>query len=204
MPMVDTRGQLCPKPLIMAKEVFNTLSPGEQMEVLTDNETSLQNLVNFFTALKAIPVTEKHGDGWHVYATKPLSGSSPAVNPESYCQTSTANATDDYVICIKSNCMGHGDDELGKILIRGFINSLAEMKGLPSHIIFYNSGVQLAVKDTDTAQSLLKLEDMGVSIVLCGTCVDYYELKEKIAVGLISNMYHITTLLTQAAKVIVP
>lgn len=204
MPIIDTRGQLCPKPLIMAKEVFNTLSAGEQMEVLSDSDTSLHNLVNFFTALKAIPVTEKHADGWHIFASKPLSGATPNVNPESYCEKPSTNTIGDYVICIKSNRMGDGDDELGKLLIRGFINSLAEMEQLPSHIIFYNSGVHLAVINTDTAQSLITLEDKGVSIVLCGTCVDFFDIKQQLGVGIISNIYNITQLLTQASKVIVP
>ena len=204
MPIIDTRGELCPKPLIMAKEVFNTLSAGEQMEVLTDSETTLQNLVNFLTALKAMPVTEKHNDGWHVYASKPLTEQQNNLNPESFCEIKQSKATGNWVVSINSNCMGHGNDDLGKILIRGFINSLAEQSQLPSHIIFYNSGVQLAVKGTDTSESLIKLEDKGVTIVLCGTCVDFYQIKEQIGVGIISNMYQITTILTQADKVIVP
>ncbi|MBN2742492.1 selenium metabolism protein YedF [Breznakibacter xylanolyticus] len=204
MPIIDTRGQLCPKPLIMAKQVFNTLEPGQIMEVLTDHETSLSNLMNFFTALKAIPVSEKHDDGWHVYATKPLSGHVEPVNPEAFCQTSNATPTGKHVVCLTSNLMGKGDDQLGALLMRGFINALAEQDVLPSHIICYNGAVKLAIKGTDTLTSLITMENQGVNIILCGTCVDFFDIKPQIGTGTISNMYQITQILSQASKVIYP
>jgi selenium metabolism protein YedF len=204
MKSIDTKGQLCPKPLIMAKQLFNELAAGEQMEILTDNETSLHNLVNFFTALKALPVTEKHDNVWHVFVSKPLKGVETDLSPEDFCETPTAKGLGRYVVVVKNDQMGHGDEALGRILIRGFINALGEQQPLPSHIIFYNSGVKLAVKDTDTAKSLTELENKGVTVVLCGTCVDFYDLKEQLAVGMISNMYHITNLLREADKVINP
>lgn len=205
MKTVDTCGELCPKPLIMAKKVYNELLPGEQMEVLTDNGTSLGNLTNFFTALKAMPVNEKHGNVWHVYVSKPLTDVQADAQPEDYCQTQPPhNQFGRYVVTVNSDQMGLGDPDLGKILIRGFINALSEQETLPTHIVFYNSGVKLTVKGSDTADSLAKLEAKGVAIVLCGTCVDFYELKGETAVGTISNMYHITNLLREAEKVIVP
>ncbi len=100
--------------------------------------------------------------------------------------------------------MGNGSDELGKILIRGFLNSLIKQEQLPKHIILYNAGVLLAADGTDTADSLLELENKGVQIVLCGTCVDFFQIKEKIKTGLVSNMMHITSLLIEAPRVIVP
>jgi selenium metabolism protein YedF len=114
------------------------------------------------------------------------------------------NQTNKYTILIKSNRMGSGNDDLGKILIRGFLNSLIKQEQLPSHIILYNAGVLLAVKDSDTAASMLEMEQRGVQIVLCGTCVDFFQIKEQIAAGQISNMAHITSLLIDAPKVIVP
>jgi selenium metabolism protein YedF len=204
MKSVDTRGQLCPKPLIMAKQMFNELAAGEQLDVITDSETSLNNLVNFFTALKALPVTEKHDTIWHVYISKPLKDDVVDLKPEDFCETTLPNGLGRYIITIKSDQMGQGDAELGRLLIRAFINTLAEQAQLPSHIVFYNSGVKLAVKETDTAQSLIDLENKGVTVVLCGTCVDFYGLKGQLAVGMISNMYHITNLMREANKVIAP
>ncbi|MFT3739371.1 MAG: sulfurtransferase-like selenium metabolism protein YedF [Breznakibacter sp.] len=204
MKTIDTCGELCPKPLIMAKKAYNELLAGEQMEVLTDNATSLSNLTNFFTAVKAMPVSEKHGNVWHVYVSKPLTETQETVKAEDYCETTTAKGSGRYVVTIKGDQMGMGDPELGKILICSFISALVEQDELPSHVIFYNSGVKLTVKGTDTADSLAKLETKGVTIVICGTCVDFYGLKGQNAVGTVSNMYHIANLLHDAEKVIVP
>jgi len=116
----------------------------------------------------------------------------------------STNQNNKYTILIKSNSMGSGNDDLGKILIRGFLNSLIKQEQLPTHIILYNAGVLLAVKDSDTAVSMLEMEQKGVQIVLCGTCVDFFQIKEQIAAGEISNMAYITSLLIEAPKVIVP
>jgi len=199
---IDTCGNLCPKPLIMTKKALDQLKSGEAFEVLTDNDTSHQNLMSYLEALKANPVSEKSGNIWTIKASKP-SEMSAAIAVEDYCET-PAKRQGNYVVVIKNQVMGFGDDDLGKLLIRGFINSLKEQDKLPSHIILYNAGVLLTVDGTDTAQSLKELNDNGVAVIVCGTCVDFYQIKEKLGVGTISNMYHITTILTSTEKIIYP
>lgn len=202
MNTIDTRGQLCPKPLIMTKQVLDTMTPGEEFEVLTDNDTSHQNLMSYLEALKAEPLSEKNDNIWTITATKPQNMRQD-IEAEEYCEMPNTNMGN-YAVVLKSQYMGQGDEELGKILIRGFINSLKEQEKLPSHIIMYNSGVLLATKDTDTAQSISALQNNGVTVIVCGTCVDFYHIKEKLGVGTISNMYHITTILTATEKIIYP
>jgi selenium metabolism protein YedF len=201
MTTIDTRGELCPKPLIMTKKALDTIKDGEEFEVLTDNDTSHQNLMNYLEALKADPLSEKTDNIWHITATKPININNE-LTAEEFC--STPLRTNDYVVVVSSQCMGQGDDELGKLLIRGFINSLNEQEKLPTHIILYNSGVMLASNDTDTVQSLVLLQKKGVSVVVCGTCVDFFGIKDKLGAGMISNMYHITTILTSTTKIIYP
>ena len=110
----------------------------------------------------------------------------------------------DYAVVIRSHVMGYGDDKLGALLMRSSICSLCELERLPSVIILYNTGVKLAVQGADSADSLLKLQNAGVSILLCGTCVDYFEVKDLIAVGKISNMVSINNTLTKMGNIIYP
>ena len=100
--------------------------------------------------------------------------------------------------------MGEGEAELGQILLRAFINSLKEADKLPSAILLYNNGVKVALKGTDTALSLQALEEKGIVIIACGTCLDYYEVKDKLAVGMISNMYTLTRYMSEAGHIVYP
>lgn len=199
MKTIDTRGQLCPAPLIMAKKGINEATPDEEIEILTDNDTACQNLENYLTELKLNPQIRTEGDV-HIFSiTAPeLVASSPS--PESFCAT----PANDYVVAIKSDAMGTGDEDLGHLLMRAFINSLNAADKLPTAILLYNSGVKVALRDTDTALSLQELEDKGVAIIACGTCVEYFGVKESLAVGMISNMYTITKYLSEAGHVVYP
>jgi selenium metabolism protein YedF len=107
-----------------------------------------------------------------------------------------------YLLQIKSECMGTGNEELGKMLTRSFLNNLINQKRLPSHIILYNSGVLLASEGRDTANALKELEQKGVEILMCGTCIDFYQLKDEVNIGQVSNMINITSQLISASKII--
>ncbi|WP_137221348.1 sulfurtransferase-like selenium metabolism protein YedF [Shewanella sp. MEBiC00475] len=108
------------------------------------------------------------------------------------------------VINISSSKMGVGDDDLGDILMQSFINSLIQLDPLPSTIILYNSGVLLCTNDSAVLESLNALEAKGVNILLCGTCADFYNIKDKIGAGTISNMYTIVETLNRSDKIINP
>ena len=87
--------------------------------------------------------------------------------------------------------MGNGDEELGKILIKSFIFTVSETSPYPKTLVFYNGGVKLTCEDSPVLEELKKLEDLGVEIISCGTCLDFLNLKESLRVGSISNMYTI-------------
>lgn len=118
--------------------------------------------------------------------------------------TPVNKSSKDYVVVIKGQTMGAGDDQLGMLLMRACVNSLPELEQMPRAVILYNGGVKLAVKGCDTADSLLKMAGAGVNIVVCGTCVDYYGIKDELAVGVISNMFKINSLVAEAGHVVYP
>ncbi len=199
MKIVDAGGLLCPQPLIMLKQALLEMNVGEEAEILTDNDTSFKNLTTFLDDQGAKWTHKKEGNKYFIYTSKPAKDLTN-VDAASYCSTGNS----EYVICVKSDKMGEGDDELGTILIKAFINSLKEQDRLPTHIIFYNSGIRLATKDSPVIDALRALEDSGIRIMVCGTCTDFYGLKDQIGVGMISNMYSITETLVNTGHVVAP
>ena len=100
--------------------------------------------------------------------------------------------------------MGEGNDELGKVLIKGFIYALTQLERLPKTVIFYNGGATVPVEGSASLEDLKNLEAQGVEIITCGTCLDYYNLKEKLAVGSVTNMYTIVEKMSNASCIIRP
>jgi selenium metabolism protein YedF len=188
----------------MAKKALKEVGEGEKIQVISDNETSYENLMRFLTDLGARPVSEQKEGVFYIEAIRPSSAqdeNEPVA--ENYCVLpGHSSGKTSYAVIVRSNKMGEGDDELGSLLIRGYFNALKEMENLPAHIVLFNSGVWLTMKDTDTSDALGELEDKGVSIIVCGTCVDYYQIKEKIGVGRISNMYQIAEIFSEAHRLV--
>jgi selenium metabolism protein YedF len=100
--------------------------------------------------------------------------------------------------------MGRGDDVLGDILIRSFVHTLLQLKPLPNTVICYNAGVKLAVKDSAVIDDLQQLSKDGVDILICGTCVNYFEIGDQVAAGHISNMYDIAETMAGAGRLLRP
>ncbi|MEJ2542614.1 MAG: sulfurtransferase-like selenium metabolism protein YedF [Calditrichaceae bacterium] len=109
---------------------------------------------------------------------------------------------DGQVLVISNEVLGHGDNELGSILIRSFLHTLSEAENLPETIIFYNTAVKLISKESVVLDDLNSIQKSGVKILACGTCLGHFNLKEQLAVGEISNMYDITDTMLNASKVI--
>jgi len=203
MKIIDAKGKLCPMPLIMTKKALSEINENEMLEVLIDNETSVKNVVRFLEENGIKVRTEKKGDVYHLVVNK--TGEIPeSVKAEDYCQTENSSELSNYVIAFQKNKLGEGADELGTILMKAFVNTLPEIDVKPKKIIFLNSGIYLTLKDSPVIESLKKLEQMGIEILVCGTCLDYYKEKEELGVGIVSNMYVILETLSNASKVIYP
>jgi selenium metabolism protein YedF len=202
MKTVDAKGKLCPMPLIMTKKALGEMKENESLKILIDNDTSVKNVTRFLEEHGMKVHTENKGNVFELTVNK--TGNIPeSAKVEDYCSVEDTNVSN-YVIAIQHNRLGDGAEELGMILIKGFVNTLPEVSLKPKTIVFLNSGIFLALKDSPVIESLKKLENMGVEILACGTCLDYYKKKEELGVGKVSNMYDILERLSGAGKVIYP
>lgn len=202
MRIVDTKGQLCPAPLIAAKKALKETAEGETFKVLTDNQTSFDNLCRFLKDNGAgLQVDESQGV-WTLTVTR-RTGEIVETKVEEYCVSSISHfEKGNYVVAITSDKMGDGDEELGHLLISNFIKALKDLDKLPQHMVFYNKGVTLAVNGSPVLDHIKDLEKMGVEIHLCATCVNYYKLESSITVGTLSNMYSIAEIMASAGNII--
>ena len=201
MKTIDTTGLKCPQPLILLKDALLDMKAGDEFIVKTDNNTSLKNLSAYLLDQGVEPVISTSDQVHTIQATRPESVQAES-DPASYCASDLV-ATD-YVVCIKSELMGEGDQDLGKVLMESFLDNLKLQAQLPTHVVLYNSGVKLALKESQVCSSLSELEELGTRIMLCGTCIDHYGLQYDIGVGMISNMLLITETLAAAGHVIYP
>lgn len=200
MKTVDARGQACPKPLIAAKKALAEMPAGETLTILIDNPTSRQNVERFLRDNGMSPRWTEENGVFTLTVAKPA-GELAKPDAESYCRTDSRAG---HVIVFASNRMGDGSDELGELLIKSLINIIAETSPLPSHIVFYNSGIFLAVEGSTLIDSLRELEKKGVRLLVCGTCLQYYGRTDSLRVGTISNMYEILQTMTDAGHVVKP
>lgn len=207
--IVDAKGQLCPKPLILTKKQLVAAKENETFIVLVDNETAKENVERFLSD-NGIEFSVEEQDG--VYCLTVTKNQAVLNRPkaEEYCPIPSSKTSDsqpsdsNYVICFKNDKMGTGDDDLGGILVKGCINTIEEMETLPSAIVFYNGGVKLTLDNSAVVETLQKLEQSGVKILVCGTCADYFGVKDQVKAGVISNMYDILETLTSARHVVSP
>ncbi|HEX7492811.1 MAG TPA: sulfurtransferase-like selenium metabolism protein YedF [Bacteroidales bacterium] len=204
MRIVDTKGQLCPAPLIAAKKALKETTEGESFIVLTDNKTSFDNLDRFLKDNKAEFEVSESAGVWSLTVTK-INGDKIDTKVEDYCAPAISHfEKGNYVVAITSDKMGEGDDELGRLLISNFIKALKDLDKLPQHMVFYNKGVTLAVKDSPVIEHIKDLEKMGVEIHLCATCVNHYNIENNVATGNLSNMYSIAEVMASAGNIVRP
>lgn len=103
---------------------------------------------------------------------------------------------------IASDSIGQGSDELGKILMKAFFPTLLETDPRPGKMVFMNSGVKLAVAGSDVLESLRTLEKQGTEMLVCGTCLDYFGVKDTLGAGRVSNMFEIAETFMNARSVV--
>ena len=204
MRIVDTKGQLCPAPLIATKRAIRETPVGESFLVLIDNQTSFANVSRFLKDNNT-PFNTSEKDGiWTLTVTR-TTGELIKPDAEEYCSVEVPHfRKGDFVIAIASDKMGEGDEVLGTLLMTNFIKAVHDLDILPSKMVFYNSGVRLGRKDSEVKQLLEDLETMGVELFLCGTCINHYSLQEEIKIGTVSNMFEIAQIMSSAGKVVKP
>jgi selenium metabolism protein YedF len=207
--IIDARGLACPQPVVLAKKAIEEGTPGD-IEVVVDNETARENVARFaeYSGRKAEVQQNEDGttrivirspdasaptvpgaDGQRAELVRGYSAAREAAPPEKP-ETST--------VFLASDRIGQGDDVLGALLMKGFIYALAEGEHRPDRVILMNGGVKLAAEGSESMTNLGRLAAAGAEILACGTCLDFYGLKEKLAIGRVSNMYEIVAILSSS------
>ncbi|MCI6738008.1 MAG: sulfurtransferase-like selenium metabolism protein YedF [Intestinibacter sp.] len=206
---IDARGDQCPIPVIKTKKALSEMTQPSIISVSVDNEIAVQNLSKMAKQKKLEYSCEKINQQHYVIKIKTgdLSEAKQdqvekAKNEQGeVCYPDRKTNT---VVVLSSNQMGQGSEELGEILMKGFIFALTELDELPSTVLLYNSGVKLSTEGSKSIEDLKTLQAQGVEILSCGTCLNYYDLADKLEVGEVTNMYFIVEKMSQADKIIRP
>lgn len=196
MKTVDCRGMACPQPVMETKKVLDR-SQEKEITVLVDNPTSRENVSRFATSQGfQVSVHEEKGHTAITILRK------EGVKEEKKPALPQAAIEGEMVFFIDSDGLGRGSEELGGILMRAFLHTLGEADVKPQKIILVNSGVKLACEGAPALEDLQLISSQGVEILACGTCLNYFELKEKLRAGRVSNMYEILDALSRAGKTV--
>jgi len=208
--IIDARGLACPQPVILTKKA---LENHEELTVRVDNIAAVENVKRLAKSQGCqVTVEDEKGNTWSLHLIRESGAGGDKGNsepPDIVCEVAEkveakASISGPLVVLVTSDSMGQGNDELGRLLLRGFFHTLPQLDKLPDSIIFYNTGVKLAVKDSDVIEDLTQLAQAGVEILVCGTCVNFFNLTEQVAVGMISNMYDIANAMTTAGRLVRP
>ncbi len=175
--VVDARGLSCPQPVLKTKEALESINEGI-VEVLVDNPASKENVKRFAEKMGCNVEIKEEENFFRVKIIKGFTCEIPI----------TQSDLSDKVVVILSDSMGE-EKELGKMLMKAFLSTLKEATQKPKKILFINRGVFLTTEGSPVIDVLKELENMGIEILSCGTCLDYFNLKDKLAIGKITNMY---------------
>ncbi len=212
---VNAIGDICPIPVVKTKKALGELNGPGEIEVLVDNETAVKNVTKMAKSSGASAESEQLGEKQYrvlitvgeAAAQQVQSAKNAAAQPQGQDRQETAagcRTCMGTVVAVGSDRMGEGSEELGRILIKSFIFALTQLDDLPDKILFYNGGAKLTVEGSENLEDLKTLEEQGVEIQTCGTCLDYYGIKDQLAIGGVTNMYSIVETLQNAMSVIRP
>lgn len=198
MERLDETGKACPIPVIETKRLLEASPAGTAVEVIVDNPTAVENLAKFAEQRRyGFSRGEQNQGDFRVVLTK--TSDAAAVAPAAGGARRPVK-----VVVVSSKTMGEGDERLGATLLKGFLYALTEQDAWPDTVLFYNGGAFCTTEGSESVPDLKKLEDAGVEILTCGTCMNHYGLTDKLAVGGVTNMYRIVELQLTADTVIKP
>ena len=200
--IVDARGMACPLPVVNARKAAEAMRAGGKLVVLVDNEIAVQNLLRFAAHKGFAASGEKQGEKEFAVTIQIAGNASAEEDAEPACAPDMRSKG--MLVVLSADTMGSGDPKLGKALMKAFVFALTKQDRLPDTILCYNGGAWLTCEGADTLEDMKLLASEGVEILTCGTCLDFYGLKEKLAVGGVTNMYTIVEKLAGAGKVIKP
>ena len=196
MKQIDARGLSCPAPVLHTKDAIEEDNLNS-IEVLIDNEASRQNVSRFLKSQGfEVSVQEREGD-FQVTGRR-----ESGVETEDLVIEKQNTEKKKIMVMVANNCMGHGDDELGSRLMVSFLKTIKEMSDELWRLVLVNNGVKLTIEGSEVIEILKEYEKDGLHILVCGTCLTYFNLLDKKQVGETTNMLDIVTAMQLADKVI--
>ena len=192
---IDAREKNCPVPVIMAKKEIE--QGGKFFTVQVDNKIAVENLKKFANSQGyEVSIEQTNGD----FNVKFSNGCEEC--EEILAKVENRKPLGDWCIFINKSTIGVGDEELGQSLMKMFLYTISESSDYPKSILFMNDGVKVPTLNKQAIEHLKELEEMGVELLVCGACLNFYGLQEKLSVGKVSNMYEIVEVMKSAAKLI--
>lgn len=220
---INATGDACPIPVVKTKKAIDAMTQSDTLEILVDNEIAVQNLTKLANSGGFSVKSQKLGENEYKVTIQVTVEDSAAGGNSAHSDTAgkeaadagagvspaqeiscTPDARSNAVVVISSSKMGEGNDELGAVLMKGFIYALTQQDSLPKTMLFYNGGATLTCEGSPALEDLKSMEAQGVQILTCGTCLNYYGLTDRLQVGEVTNMYVIAETMTQAGKIIKP
>ncbi|MBR2782818.1 MAG: sulfurtransferase-like selenium metabolism protein YedF [Firmicutes bacterium] len=198
---IDARADQCPIPVVKAKKALESLDGPGLVEISVGNLTAVENLKRLAASLQREAQVSDLGGGDYLVR---IAADAPLTPAEAAAPLPACKPSGGVLAAIGSRTMGQGDDELGAVLMKGFIYALTQLEPAPRTLLFYNGGAWLTVEDSPALADLRELADRGTEILTCGTCLNHYGIKDRLAVGEVTNMYTIVEKLAGADRVIRP
>lgn len=199
---IDARGKACPLPVVMTIKALEELGGAGTVVTTVDNETAVSNLKNMAAEKGASVEVAAHDDVYDltfVVGEDGLKGS--ASGEGASCGVVPVR---NVVVQITSDKMGEGDEQLGRQLMKAYVFALTQLEELPQTILFYNGGAKLTCEGSPCLEDLEGLQEAGVKIMTCGTCLNHYGIADTLKVGEVTNMYSIAETLNNASLVVRP
>lgn len=200
---IDVRGKDCPQPVIETRQALQNREISS-LKVLVSDEASAENVARTGRSLGCDVKLEDLGAGGLCIVLNRGETEIGVVSEGVAVSSNSCGSPTEVVVLVASDRFGQGDDELGRILMLAFVKTLATVVPRPRKLIFLNSGVKLTTEGSDLVEAIGSLENSGMEVLSCGTCLDFYGLKERLQVGTVSNMFDIASALVNADRVIRP
>lgn len=191
MKTVDCRNMACPLPVVTVKRALEE-GGGEPLQALLDDGAPRENVTRFAVS-RGFTVSETPVEEGYLLA---ISGTGEAPGKARGMKNGPT------VMLIASDCLGSGPEELGRLLMKNFIITLLDMDELPDRMLFLNTGVMLTTEGSEALEALEKLGNLGVEILSCGACLDFFHRKDKLVAGSVTNMFNIAESLLRAGSVV--
>lgn len=205
--ILDCKGMACPLPVVNTKKATEKMNTGDVLKVTVDNEIAVQNLLRFASHKGYDASSEKINQAEFTITMvigENTESAAPVEDEEEDLTCIPDSRRKGMLVVLSANTMGTGDPKLGTALMKAFVFALTKQDKLPETILCYNTGAYLTCEGADTLEDMKLLESEGVTILTCGTCLDFYGLKEKLSVGGVTNMYDIVERMENARHIVTP